>query len=369
MNMPKANQNNILISLLIISLAWLAACTNPEATRRENLLVATELKEIGDYDGALVKLEILRAQSPQDVEVLELIGQVYLLKNDNTMAALFYEQAHEQSPQDIALLKQTIEILISADEPAAHLLEKLVDLDSSALSSELWTKLAQYRMAEKQIQGSLQAYLKSVPEKVSQTDSSTATALGRLFLLLDNPSQAEYWFKNATNSQNIDALDALFGLLEIKLSNSNWAHAEEVIAQLDERFPGAIDASDWAKARKQLQHWKDALATTKANLNNANKFSEEALTNVHHYNTELFMDQRGRLIVPEGLRVDSNFDSRYLDEVLQTEITMAGETLNPITSVDGVGVVKDADGNQVLSSNVFPVTNYQYEVNENDAKR
>ena len=48
---------------------------------------------------------------------------------------------------------------------------------------------------------------------------------------------------------------------------------------------------------------------------------------------------------------------------------MAGETLNPITSVDGVGVVKDADGNQVLSSNVFPVTNYQYEVNENDAKR
>ena len=97
--------------------------------------------------------------------------------------------------------------------------------------------------------------------------------------------------------------------------------------------------------------------------------SEEALTNVHHYNTELFMDQRGRLIVPEGLRVDSNFDSRYLDEVLQTEITMAVETLNPITSVDGVGVVKDADGNQVLSSNVFPVTNYQYEVNENDAKR
>ena len=83
--------------------------------------------------------------------------------------------------------------------------------------------------------------------------------------------------------------------------------------------------------------------------------SEEALTNVHHYNTELFMDQRGRLIVPEGLRVDSNFDSRYLDEVLQTEITMAGETLNPITSVDGVGVVKDADGNQVLSLSLIHI--------------
>jgi hypothetical protein len=97
--------------------------------------------------------------------------------------------------------------------------------------------------------------------------------------------------------------------------------------------------------------------------------SEAALEEVHHYNTELFMDQNGRLIVPEGLRVDSNFDSRYLDEVLQTEITMAGETLNPITSVDNVGVARDANGDQVLSNNVFPVTNYQYEVNENDAKR
>lgn len=97
--------------------------------------------------------------------------------------------------------------------------------------------------------------------------------------------------------------------------------------------------------------------------------SEEALTNIHHYNTELFLDNRGRLIVPEGLRVDSNFDSRYLDEVIGQEVTMAGETLNPLASVDNVGVARDANGDQVLSNNVFPVTNYQYEVNLNDAKR
>ena len=97
--------------------------------------------------------------------------------------------------------------------------------------------------------------------------------------------------------------------------------------------------------------------------------SEAALEEVHHYNTELFMDQSGRLIVPEGLRVDSNFNSRYLDEVLQTEITIAGEDLNPLASVDNVGVARDANGDQILCNNVFPVTNYQYEVNENDAKR
>ena len=76
MNKPKANQTSTLISLLIISLAWLIGCSDPEATRKKNLLFALELKENGDYDGALVKLENLRVQAPQDVEILEQIGQV-----------------------------------------------------------------------------------------------------------------------------------------------------------------------------------------------------------------------------------------------------------------------------------------------------
>ena len=97
--------------------------------------------------------------------------------------------------------------------------------------------------------------------------------------------------------------------------------------------------------------------------------SESALTEIHHYNTELFMDQKARLVVPEGLKVDSNFDCSYLDDTLQTEISFAGETLNATSTVDNVGTVKDANGDKVLSSNVFAVSNYQYEVNENDAKR
>ena len=52
----------------------------------------------------------------------------------------------------------------------------------------------------------------------------------------------------------------------------------------------------------------------------------------------------------------------------QTEVTFAGETLNELVTVDDVGTVRDA-WNQILSSNVFAVTNYQYEVNLNDAKR
>ena len=126
-------------------------------------------------------------------------------------------------------------------------------------------------------------------------------------MLLDNPSQAEYWFINAANSENIDALDALFGLLEIKLSNNNWAQAEEVIVQLDERFPGALDASNWTKARKELQRWKEELDTSKSNLDKASKARKEASANVENTpvtagrSTAKDLNQANRSIKSDGI--------------------------------------------------------------------
>ena len=40
--------------------------------------------------------------------------------------------------------------------------------------------------------------------------------------------------------------------------------------------------------------------------------SEEKLTEVHHYVTELLLDSRLRIVVPEGLTVDSNFESKRI---------------------------------------------------------
>ena len=50
------------------------------------------------------------------------------------------------------------------------------------------------------------------------------------------------------------------------------------------------------------------------------------------------------------------------------KLHLPGE-ISTLATVDDVGTVRDVDGNQILSSNVFAVTNYQYEVNLNDAKR
>ena len=97
--------------------------------------------------------------------------------------------------------------------------------------------------------------------------------------------------------------------------------------------------------------------------------SEEKLTEVHHYVTELLLDSRLRIVVPEGLTVDSNFESRYLETSGSGESTYSGTNLPTLSTVDNAGTVKDANGNVVSHTNVFPVTNYEFEENVNEAKR
>jgi len=87
-----------------------------------------------------------------------------------------------------------------------------------------------------------------------------------------------------------------------------------------------------------------------------------------YYITEISIDSRKRIVVPEGLRVDSNFNSQYLDQSTRVEIDYGG-TLNDIATVDNVGTVRDSNGNIVTHDNILPVTNYEYEENLNDGKR
>ena len=50
------------------------------------------------------------------------------------------------------------------------------------------------------------------------------------------------------------------------------------------------------------------------------KYTAEELTNIHHYETDVLRDSRGRLIQPKGLTVPSNYSITFLDNgVLRTE--------------------------------------------------
>jgi hypothetical protein len=52
------------------------------------------------------------------------------------------------------------------------------------------------------------------------------------------------------------------------------------------------------------------------------KFTQDELDSPHHYETTAVIDSRGKLIIPEGKEVDSDFTVTYYDENLTQSITV-----------------------------------------------
>ncbi len=267
--MPKANIKGLFFILLPLTLVWMVGCGSPEEKKAQSLKDAAELRAEGQNEAALSILENLAKEYPNDAEILMQIGTIYAEQKDSTMAAFFLEQAHSQAPNNIELLYQTYLALEAAGQPAGELLEKLAEQAPDAMTPELWVRMGQYRAKANQTQPALDAYLKGVDPKKGTPPSDTAAAIGGLFIQLDNLPQAERWLTIAADNDTPDALTALFGLLEIKLRQKDWAGAETVLARLDKQFPGAVDASEWASTRTELTRWREAQNAMRAKLEKA----------------------------------------------------------------------------------------------------
>lgn len=72
------------------------------------------------------------------------------------------------------------------------------------------------------------------------------------------------------------------------------------------------------------------------------KYTEAELESPHHYETTLVKDTRGKVIIPAGKIVDSNFSITYFDESIGVSVTT-----NPVKMVSV----------------------YEYEIQQNDKKR
>lgn len=264
--MLNANFKSVFSITLITISVWLGGCKSPEEKKAAQIKDALSLSEKGSNAEALKMLEELATQYPDDIVILKSIGLIYKADGDAGMASLFLEQAYLQSPDDTELLFQTYQSLDAAKQPASHLLEKLAERAPEAMTPELWTRLGQARQAANQVQPALDAFLKGVDPDKAKPAPESAAAIGQLFVKVGNLPQAESWLKMAADSDDPNALTALFDLLEINLRQNNWADAETTIAQLDTQFPGAVEASQWQQARQELVRWRESQEEMKATL-------------------------------------------------------------------------------------------------------
>lgn len=278
--MLKANFKSAFFITLLSTLILLAGCSSPEEKKAAQIKEAHHLAEGGDSAQALELLETLSAQYPNDIEILNSIGQIYAAEGDTSMAAFFLEQAYLQAPDDTERLFQAYQSLEAAKQPAGHLLETLSTQAPEAMTPDLWIRLGQIRHAENKLQPSLDAYLKGVDPEKAKPSSEVAASIGQLFVKVGNLPQAEAWLEMAADSDDPNALTALFGLLEINLRQKDWAGAEAIIAQLDKQFPGAVEASQWQQARKDLVRWRATQDAMQAKLAKAEAEKTAAEANV-----------------------------------------------------------------------------------------
>lgn len=278
--MLKANFKSAFFITLLSTLILLAGCSSPEEKKAAQIKEAHHLAEGGDSAQALELLETLSAQYPNDIEILNSIGQIYAAEGDTSMAAFFLEQAYLQAPDDTERLFQAYQSLEAAKQPAGHLLETLSTQAPEAMTPDLWIRLGQIRHAENKLQPSLDAYLKGVDPEKAKPSSEVAASIGQLFVKVGNLPQAEAWLEMAADSDDPNALTALFGLLEINLRQKDWAGAEAIIAQLDKQFPGAVEASQWQQARKDLVRWRATQDAMQAKLAKAEAEKKAAESNV-----------------------------------------------------------------------------------------
>jgi Flp pilus assembly protein TadD len=264
--MFNATLKRILFLLTLATVLSLAGCSNPEEKKAKQLTDARELTDQGAYKEALMLLEAIALEYPNDLDVLKLQGKNYALQGDHTSAAFFLSEAQTKYPENVELLYETYQSLFDADQPSGAMLEKLAALSETSMTKELWLRLGEYRAAQNQNESALNAYLNGVdPDKVKPS-AETAAAIGQLFADLGNNAQAAEWFAIAADNDSPSALTALFGLLQIQLSDKQLPAAEATIARLDKQFPGAVEASQWKQQSEELKRWREAQEKMKAKL-------------------------------------------------------------------------------------------------------
>ena len=325
--MPIATPKSIIHSFFALTLL-LSGCSDPAKEKAQKLDQVAVLTQAGDFTEAEEILNRIAQSNPEDVAVLLARADLYQAQGEKVQTALALQQAQQLAQDDLALLLRTIQALESAGQPNGNYLEDLAKRAPESMTPQLWEQLGAVRSSEGQNQAALDAYLEANSSQGNHPTAESATAIGQLFLKLNNLPQAERWFASAAESNDLNALSALFGLLEIHHRNKNWAQVELILTQLQEQFPGSVEASHWSALPDEIIAWREAQETLQAEVIEKKNTPDDESENTPSVteataDTEMTANEAAGEIVEEADDAPSGKDAAVAD--LEAAMAMANK--------------------------------------------
>ena len=251
---------------------FLFGCSDPPPSLEESIVVANENLSAGNTEQAILLLEGLLKNNPGSPLVMENLAFAYAQNESHEMAAFYFMETADSGPGRSHFLLYAAEALRQAGKlrNAAENYQKY--LTAKPDSPVEWKKLGQLQEALNEPRNAVESFLQSHQLKPS---GATAVRIGHLFRRMNNPAQADNWFKAALGAADGTEGDALLGLFEGALLQENFEEAENILTQLDNDYPGLLEGSRLAQSRRDLRNWRKQQDELQIQLRKQERIAQE----------------------------------------------------------------------------------------------
>lgn len=206
----------------------------------------------GQFEGAILILERQLEKTPDRVDLLEPLAFAQNAAEQEVMAALTFSQIAELS-SDPAYFLYAAESLRNAGDATGAVGRYRSYLAEMPNDRAIWVTLAQFEEERGNSRQALEAWLRA--ERL-ESRAQHQLAIGRLYLEAGNLAQAQTWHARALEGDESQRPEAFLGLLATAVEARRFKDASLLVAQMDEAYPGFLDASDLADIRSQLEDWE-----------------------------------------------------------------------------------------------------------------
>ncbi len=231
-------------------------CSSPETRITKLLAQAQEKADEGDLEAAILLLEEGGQKYPESAGILELKAQFYEQVPDYVMAAMTYDRLSGFGPEYRDRALDAARQFATAGEMDSAIRSLEAYLQNQPENSEGWILKGRYLSRMQRREDAASAYLRAVRLMNGQIDGVLGVEVGDTFLALDQYVQAERFYRDAYDANDVARVDAMLGLLAVAYQQKQWAEASDWLEKVDAIDPGIVNNSYLADVRPELARWR-----------------------------------------------------------------------------------------------------------------